>query len=191
MSRNAKLKPLSPSKLSALVISAQPIHRETLRSSLKSGFKADDSFGPNAKKESMQFHYQSVPATVGFDPYDKKAEFEKQVTNTAQEAAGVPKTVVTPQALVARVEEVITDVTTTNALISATALVQETVANAATTAFTTTATWIAESAFGVYVQEAFGKVEVAVIGLFSDAKAKVAADKLQARLQKLKAGATS
>jgi hypothetical protein len=134
---------------------------------------------------------QTVIQTMAVNNDIKKAEFEKQVTNTAQEAAGVPKTVVTPQALVARVEEVITDVTTTNALISATALVQETVANAATTAFTTTATWIAESAFGVYVQEAFGKVEVAVIGLFSDAKAKVAADKLQARLQKLKAGATS
>ena len=85
MSRNAKLKPLSPSKLSALVSSAQPIHRETLRSSLKSGFKADDSFGPNAKKESMQFHYQSVPATVGFDPYDKKAEFEKIALKTAKD----------------------------------------------------------------------------------------------------------
>jgi hypothetical protein len=85
MIRNAKLRPMSPSKLSALVGSAQPIHRETLRSSLKNGFKTDYYFGPNANKESMQFHYQSVPATVGFDPYVKKAEFEKIAIKAAKD----------------------------------------------------------------------------------------------------------
>lgn len=131
---------------------------------------------------------QSIIQTMAVNNDIKKAEFEKQVTNTAQEAAGIPKTVVTPQALVARVEEVITDVTTTNALISATTLVQETITNAATTAFTTTATWIAESAVGVYVQEAYGKLEVAAIGLFSAEKAIIAQEKLDAKLKKLKAG---
>ncbi len=85
MVRNAKLKPMSSSKLGALVSSAQPIHRETLRSSLKSGFKTNYSFGPNANKDNMQFHYQSVPATIGFDPYNKKAEFEKIALKAAKD----------------------------------------------------------------------------------------------------------
>jgi len=134
---------------------------------------------------------QTVIATAQLNDQIKTGEFQKQVTNDAQKAAGIPPTVVPPAQFVEKVKQTVADVSTTNAIFAATQLFQEAVSTAATTAFTTTATWIAESSVGVFIQEAYGKLEVAVIGLFSEEKAKVAADKLQARIGKLKAGATS
>lgn len=131
---------------------------------------------------------QTVIQTMIMNNDVKKAEFEKEVTNQAQVAAGQEKTVITPQGLIERGEQLITEVSQSNALIAGTAFVSEQISNTATTAFTTSAQWVAESALGVYVQEAYGKLEVAAIGLFSAEKAKVAQDKLDAKLQKLKAG---
>ena len=84
MIRNAKLKPIPLAKLNSLVNSAQPIHRETLRASLKSGFKLDDSFGPDATSESLKYHYQSVPKSLGFDPFSKKQELQNIALKAAK-----------------------------------------------------------------------------------------------------------
>jgi hypothetical protein len=131
---------------------------------------------------------QTVIATMVMNNDVKKAEFEKEVTNQAQVAAGQEKTVITPQGLIERGEQLIAEVGQSNALIAGTAFVSEQISNTATTAFTTSAQWVAESAVGIYVQEAYGNLEVAAIGLFSAEKAIIAQEKLDAKLKKLKAG---
>ncbi len=75
--RNAKIKPLSASKLSGLVQSAQPIHRDLLRSSLKQGLMGDTAIGPDAKNSDLQYFYQAVPNSIGFNPFSKRADFQK------------------------------------------------------------------------------------------------------------------
>lgn len=74
--RNTKIKPMAPSKLAGLVQSAQPIHRSLLRSSLVQGLKADTSIEPNAKRSDLEFFYQAVPNSIGFETFDKKREFQ-------------------------------------------------------------------------------------------------------------------
>ncbi len=75
--RNAKIKPLSTSKLSGLIQSAQPVHRDLLRSSLKQGLMGDTSVGPEAKSSDLQYFYQSVPDSIGFDTFSKRSDFQK------------------------------------------------------------------------------------------------------------------
>jgi hypothetical protein len=131
---------------------------------------------------------QTVIATMAMNNDIKKAEFEKLVTNEAQAQAGMPISVVTPEGLVERGKQLVTEVSQSNALIAGTTFIQEQISTTATTAFTTTTTWIAESAFGVWVKDAYAKTEIAVVGLFSEAKAKVLADKLTAKANNAKAG---
>jgi hypothetical protein len=131
---------------------------------------------------------QTVIQTMVMNDQIKTSEFQKQVTNQAQEAAGQPKTVVTPADFTAKAKEVITDVTTNNALISAASMVEAQITSAATEAFTTATTWIAESAVGVWVRDAYAETEILVVGLFSKEKAKQLADKLKVRQNTIKAG---
>lgn len=131
---------------------------------------------------------QTVIATMELNNNVKKAEFEKTVTNQAQEQAGLPKSEVTPQALVERGKQLVTEVSESNALIAGTTFVQEQISTTATAAFTTTTTWIAESAFGVWVKDAYAKTEIAVVGLFSAEKAKVLADKLKVKTNNARGG---
>lgn len=133
---------------------------------------------------------QSVLMTMQVNDQMKTSEFQKQVTNQAQESAGQEKTVVTPAAFTEKAKEVISDVSSTNALVAGTSFVQEQISTTATTAFTTTTEWIAESAFGVWIKDAYAKTEIAVVGLFSEAKAKVLADKLKVKANNIKSGGT-
>jgi hypothetical protein len=130
----------------------------------------------------------NVIATMDMNNNVKKAEFEKQVTNQAQEQAGMPKTEVSPENLVERGKQLVSEVSESNALIAGTTFIQENISAAATAAFTTTTTWIAESAFGVWIKDAYAKTEIAVVGLFSEAKAKQLADKLAAKANNARAG---
>ena len=131
---------------------------------------------------------QNVIATMVMNNDVKKAEFEKLVTNQAQEQAGLPKTEVTPQGLAERGKQLVTEVGQSNALIAGTTFIQENISAAATAAFTTTTTWVAESAFGVWIKDAYAKTEIAVVGLFSAEKAKVLADKLKVKTNNARGG---
>lgn len=131
---------------------------------------------------------QTVIATMDMNNNVKKAEFEKLVTNQAQEQAGLEKIEVSPQNLIERGQALLSEVSQSNALIAGTTFVQEQISTTATAAFTTTTTWIAESAFGVWIKDAYAKTEIAVVGLFSEAKAKVLADKLKVKANNIKSG---
>lgn len=131
---------------------------------------------------------QSVLMTMQVNDQMKTNEFQKLVTNQAQEQAGMTVSVVTPEGLVERGKQLVTEVSQSNALIAGTTFVQEQISTTATAAFTTTTTWIAESAFGVWVKDAYAKTEIAVVGLFSEAKAKVLADKLKAKTNSSRGG---
>ena len=74
--KNAKIKPIPTTKLTGLIQSAQPLHRDLLRSSLKQGLVNTDYVGPDSKKADLQFFYQAVPNSIGFDPFSKKNEFQ-------------------------------------------------------------------------------------------------------------------
>ena len=130
----------------------------------------------------------NVIATMDMNNNVKKAEFEKLVTNQAQEQAGITPTEVSPQNLVERGKQLVTEVSESNALIAGTTFVQEQISTTATTAFTTTTTWVAESAFGVWIKDAYAKTEIAVVGLFSEEKAKVLADKLKVKTNNARGG---
>jgi hypothetical protein len=131
---------------------------------------------------------QSVLTTMLVNDQIKNNEFQQQTTNQALADSGKPPTVVTPAAFSEKAKQVINDVSTTNALVAGTTLVQETITNAATTAFATTTTWIAESAFGVWITDAYSKTEIAVVALFSEAKAKALADKARLKTASAKVG---
>jgi hypothetical protein len=130
---------------------------------------------------------QTVIATMAMNNEVKKAEFEKLVTNQAQEQAGMEKTEVSPQNLVERGKQLVTEVSQSNALIATTTFVQEQISTTATAAFTTTTTWIAESAFGVWIKDAYAKTELAVVTFFADAKAKLLVDKAKVQANNIKA----
>ena len=131
---------------------------------------------------------QTVIATMAMNNDVKKAEFEKLVTNQAQEQAGLEKTEVSPENLVDRGKQLLTEIGESNALIAGTTFVQEQITTTATAAFTTTTTWIAESAFGVWVKDAYAKTEIAVVGLFSEAKANVLKDKIKVQTNNARGG---
>ena len=131
---------------------------------------------------------QSVLKTMQVSDQMKTNEFQKQVTNQAQESAGQPKTVVTPAAFTEKAKEVITDVSTNNALIAGTTFVQEQISTTATAAFTTTTTWVAESAFGKWVKDTYAEQEIAFVGLFSKEKAEKLQKELDARRLLIQAG---
>jgi len=133
---------------------------------------------------------QTVIQTMAMNDQIKTNEFQKQVTNQAQEAAGQPKTVVTPAAFAEKAKEVITDVTTNNALISAASMVEAQVTSAATEAYSTATTWIAESSFGQWVKDAYSEQEIAFVGLFSKEKAEKLQKELDARRLLIQAGGT-
>lgn len=131
---------------------------------------------------------QSVLKTMQVSDQMKTNEFQKQVTNQAQEAAGQPKTVVTPAAFVDKAQEVIADVSTTNALVTGAAMVQNVIATTATEAFTIATKWIAESSVGVWIKDAYAETELAITTFFAQAKAKQLADKIEVKLNNIKAG---
>ena len=131
---------------------------------------------------------QTVLKTMALNDQMKTSEFQKQVTNQAQEASGQEKTVVTPDAFTEKAKEVLTDVSTTNALVAGTAFIQEQITTAATSAFTSTTTWIAESAFGVWIKDAYLKTELAVTTFFADAKAKLLVDKTKVQTNNARGG---
>lgn len=131
---------------------------------------------------------QTVIQTMVMNDQLKTNEFQKQVTNQAQEAAGQPKTVVTPAAFVDKAQEVIADVSTTNALVTGAAMVQNVIATTATEAFTIATKWIAESSVGVWIKDAYAETELAITTFFAQAKAKQLADKIEVKLNNIKAG---
>lgn len=133
---------------------------------------------------------QSVLKTMQVNDQMKTSEFQKQVTNQAQESAGIPKTVVTPAAFTEKAKEVISDVSSTNALVAGTTFVQEQISTTATTAFTTSTQWIAESAFGKWIKDTYAEQEIAFVGLFSKEKAEKLQKELDARRLLIQAGGT-
>lgn len=113
-------------------------------------------------------------------------EFNKQTANAAQEAAGLPKTVITATNFVEKTKETIVNISQLNAQVSATALVTEAATAAATSAFTTAATWAAESALGSWIKDTYAETEIIVAGVFSKETAERLAQELEVARNKAK-----
>lgn len=98
-------------------------------------------------------------------------KFTQETTKASQKAAGQEPTVITPASLVETTKETVNNVTMFKAQAAAGALVSDAVANASSYAITTTTTWIAESAFGQWVKDAYAETEIFVVGIFSKERA--------------------
>lgn len=115
-------------------------------------------------------------------------EFNKQTANAAQEAAGLPKTVVTATGFVEKTKETIVNISQLNAQVTATSVVTEAITAAGTTAVTTAATWAAESALGTWIKDTYASTKLTVEGIFADLKVKQAKAEAEILVNKAKAG---
>lgn len=101
----------------------------------------------------------------------KNNKHQQLTTEAAQAAAGLPKTVVTPEITVDTIKVNIEDVGAIKAQAAVAGLVSDGTAKALGFATTTVTTWVAESALGQWVKKAYGDVELAVKALFAKEKA--------------------
>lgn len=71
-----KLTPIPFSKINKFVQEVKPVHRELLKSSLLETVNGYYNFKPDSKLKDLELICYSVPETIGFEPSDKKVEFQ-------------------------------------------------------------------------------------------------------------------
>lgn len=119
-----------------------------------------------------------VTQQMAYADQAKNNKHQQLTTEAAQEAAGLPKTVVTPELTVATIQATIQDVSVVKAQATAASLVTDGAATAFAFASTTVTSWAAQSAVGQWIKKAYGDVEISVKALFAKEKAvNIAIDK--------------
>jgi hypothetical protein len=115
-------------------------------------------------------------------------KFTQETTKASQVAAGVEPTVITPANLVETTKETVNNVTMFKAQAAAGALVSDGIGKAASYATTTVGEWIAATGITEFIKNTYATAEIAVVGIFSEERAKKLQAELELKKNKVQAG---
>lgn len=113
----------------------------------------------------------------------KNNKFNQKTTNAALERANLPPTEVQPEEFKKEVADRVVDLGTIKAQNAAVDVIQSTVTEYTKAGFEMATKWVAESAFGKWVQDYYAEAKVQVQLLYADEKTKA---KLEEQLRKMK-----
>jgi hypothetical protein len=113
----------------------------------------------------------------------KNNQLTQAIAKQAQVDAGKPPVVVSPEAFITRVEATVNDVLSFRAITFAANTVTQAVNDTITTAYTTSVTWIGQTAVAQWIQTTYLEAEIFLTSIFSKAKAEQLALKLKSKAE--------
>lgn len=131
---------------------------------------------------------QATTADMLYVATVKNFEFTEKTTNDALAAVGKPHTVVTPQAILAKIKANIQDVGIVKAEQSATNMVLGKITDTINYAYTTAETWYLSSAVGTFITEKWGLLKAKVKSLFGIKEAEKAVSQTRRTRNSTRAG---
>lgn len=131
---------------------------------------------------------QAITAKMAYLDQVRNNEFQQITTNNALEAVGKPKTVVTPQGLLVKIQTNIQEITTLNAQQTVTNTITTYISTTITDAYATAEAWYLSSAVGKFIAEKWGLLKAKVKSLFGVQEAKKVVNKTRRTRNATKAG---